>query len=125
VTPLHRAFLAASDQLLLSDLLRIPPAHTKLCCQLPQATCARFIGFQQLAPQIIRIGLRHLLLYPEIIIPTLPLLHRSGYSKFSFAYSQRLRVLPLIMPGSMARRLLERKRKEPGAAAADIDRSNI
>jgi hypothetical protein len=56
VMQLHRPLLLARVQLLHANLLAVPPTHTELRRQLPQAACARFIGFQKLAPQIIRIG---------------------------------------------------------------------
>jgi len=73
MTLLRRPFFPSAAQLLRPNLLGLSPAHAKLRRQLRQASRSRFVGFQKLAPQIIRIGLWHPFVGAEIANSKLPL----------------------------------------------------
>src|SRR5208337_1770470 len=77
---LRRPLLLPGVLLLPSDLLAVRQAYSELASQFPQAAGTRLIGFQKLATQIIRIGLRHPFVAAKIASPNLSRFTALAYS---------------------------------------------
>lgn len=79
--PLH----LSCPSLLNPNLFAVSPTHTKLRCQFAQAASARRISLQELATQIIRIGLWRAFVAAEIATSNIPQLYPTGYDYYGTA----------------------------------------